>query len=109
MSNDEKKMELCKPEPDATRAMPELSPWPDANGHPLQGWARCNAAVVEGAVELAQEILAFTRTHVAKAQTEWDCWLGRHSRDNAAPASTNAAEEACASSRDVSPSHARRP
>src|SRR5271157_1153442 len=71
MKKNETATEVSKPEPGLSRATPDLGLWPDANGHLLEGWARCNAAVLEGAVELAQEILAFTQ---ARVKADFNAW-----------------------------------
>jgi hypothetical protein len=63
--------EVSNPEPGASRVTPDLSPWPDANGQLLEGWARCNTAVLEGAIELAQDILTLTQ---ARVRADFDAW-----------------------------------
>ena len=71
MTKNETTTEVSKPEPGAIRVTPDWSLWPDANGRLLEGWARCNTAVLEGAVELALEIVAFTQ---ARVQADIDAW-----------------------------------
>jgi hypothetical protein len=71
MKKSETPIEASGRETGASRAKPDLSPWPDASGRLLEDWARCNAAVLEGAVELAQEILTFTQGRV---QADFEAW-----------------------------------
>jgi hypothetical protein len=74
-------IEASSRESGASHAMSGASPWPDASGRLLEDWARCNAAVLEGAVELAQEILAFTQGRV---QADFEAWTSLTGCRNAA-------------------------
>jgi hypothetical protein len=71
MKRNETAPDVSKPGPSVNRLIPDFNLWSGGNGHLLESWARCNAAVLEGAVEVAQEVLAFSQ---ARFQADLEAW-----------------------------------
>jgi len=71
MKKNEKAPDVSKPGPSVNRLIPDFNLWSGGNGRLLESWAQCNAAALEGAIEVAQEMLAFSQ---ARFQADLEAW-----------------------------------